>query len=147
MERRILTSNGKKLSTKSDHIATSVKICHRILPMNGMRVSMRWLPAILMLTACTTTMVWDKPNATQQEYNVDHYACMKDARQSGYSGLVSTINISSFFKECMVAHGWTLVPEGPKQPVADLGGAPDGPESGIPSGFRPYVAKLPQTRE
>jgi len=90
---------------------------------------------MLLLSACAPTMTWNKEGATQQDYNKDHYTCEKDARQSGYygSGIVGAININNFFKECMVAHGWTLIPEGPTQPVVDIGGVPRGPESGVPS--------------
>lgn len=65
--------------------------------------------ALVLLSACAP-MIWDKKGATQQDYNQDHYACEKDARQSGYfgTGIVGAINIRDFFQECMVAHGWTL---------------------------------------
>lgn len=64
----------------------------------------------LGLSACATPMVWDKGGATQQDYNKDSYECEKDARQSGYfgGGIVGAINMQEFFKQCMVAHGWTL---------------------------------------
>jgi hypothetical protein len=45
----------------------------------------------------------------KQDFNVDHYAREKDARQSGYfgGGIIGAVNVSNYFKECMVAHGWT----------------------------------------
>jgi hypothetical protein len=69
--------------------------------------------AMLLLSACAP-MIWDKEGATQQDYNQDHYACEKDARQSGYfgTGIAGAINMRDFFKECMVAHGWTLRGQG-----------------------------------
>jgi hypothetical protein len=82
-------------------------------------------------------MVWDKEGATQQDYNQDHYACEKDARQSGYfgTGIVGAVNMRNFFQECMVAHGWTLRGQASAQEMPrDTGGAPEGSESGLPHG-------------
>src|SRR2546428_9726001 len=64
---------------------------------------------LLGLSACAP-MVWDKRGATQQDYNKDSYECEKDARQSGCfgGGVVGSMNMKAFFKQCMVAHGWTL---------------------------------------
>ena len=61
-----------------------------------------------ILAGCTQT-VWDKPGATQQDYNQDTYACEKDTRQSGYfgGGLMASLRMKEFFDRCMVAHGWT----------------------------------------
>ena len=54
-------------------------------------------------------VVWTKPGATSQDFNVDSYQCEKDARQSGYfgTGLVGAINFNEFEVRCMRAHGWT----------------------------------------
>lgn len=67
-----------------------------------------FIAAVFSLAACTPT-VWDKPGATQADYNTDHYNCEKDARQSGYfgGGIAGAINIRNFFRECMIPHGWS----------------------------------------
>jgi hypothetical protein len=63
----------------------------------------------LALAGCARN-VWVKDGADQQDFNVDHYSCEKDARQSGYygTGLAGALNMQNFFNECMVAHGWHL---------------------------------------
>jgi hypothetical protein len=68
--------------------------------------------AVLLVSGCAPQMVWDKPGATQADYNRDSYACEKDMRQSGYygSGLVGALNAQSFFNECMTAAGYTRRP-------------------------------------
>lgn len=67
------------------------------------------IPALLCVASCAQT-TWVKPGATQTDYQVDSYACEKDARQSGYfgGGLAGTINMNDFFSRCMVAHGWSV---------------------------------------
>jgi hypothetical protein len=59
------------------------------------------------LSGCGPT-VWDKAGATQQDFNVDSYACERDARQSGYfgTGLVGASNMKQFYNECMVSKGY-----------------------------------------
>jgi len=65
-----------------------------------------------------------------------------DARQSGYfgTGIVGAINIRDFFKECMVAHGWTLrgqaTSEGATSNVGSATSTPAsaGTETAVPSG-------------
>jgi hypothetical protein len=76
----------------------------------------------LCLAGCGPT-IWDKPGLTRQEFNSDNYACEKDARQSGYfgTGIAGAINMNNFYKQCMVAHGYTEVTSGapaPAQPVS-----------------------------
>jgi hypothetical protein len=58
-------------------------------------------------------MVWDKPGASQADFNKDQYTCEKDARQSGYfgGGLAGAINMQEFFKKSMVANGYSLRPK------------------------------------
>ncbi len=60
------------------------------------------------LSGCAQT-IWDKPGATQADYNKDTYECEKDTRQSGYfgGGLVGSMRMKEFYGKCMVAHGWT----------------------------------------
>ncbi|MDR5751092.1 MULTISPECIES: hypothetical protein [unclassified Caballeronia] len=66
--------------------------------------------ACAALAGCASPMVWNKYGATTADYQVDSYACEKDARQSGYfgGGISGAINMRDFFKHCMVAHGWAL---------------------------------------
>ena len=73
------------------------------------RVGCAALFALLALSACEGPIEWDKPNTTQQQFNTDNYACEKDARQSGYfgSGFAGASNLRQFFKECMIARGYT----------------------------------------
>ena len=64
--------------------------------------------AALLLAGCAPT-VWDKPGATQSDFNMDSYQCEKDARQSGYygNGLAGALEMKGFYDRCMVAHGYT----------------------------------------
>jgi hypothetical protein len=63
----------------------------------------------LILSGCAQK-VWTKPDATQQDFATDSYACERDARQSGYfgGGIAGAINMEQFADRCMVAHGWRL---------------------------------------
>ena len=63
---------------------------------------------LLGLSGCAQT-IWDKPGATQADFNRDSYACEKDTRQSGYfgGGLGGALRMKEFYGKCMVAHGWT----------------------------------------
>lgn len=72
---------------------------------------MRWvIVAIGAALAGCAPMAWDRPGATQADFNRDSYACERDARQSGYygGGLTGTVNMQGFFQRCMVAQGYTL---------------------------------------
>jgi len=62
-----------------------------------------------LLVGCAP-MIWDKSDATQDDYNRDSYECEKDARQSGYygGGIAGSIEMRNFFKRCMTAKGYTL---------------------------------------
>jgi hypothetical protein len=63
-----------------------------------------------LLVGCAPVMIWDKPGATQSDYNRDSYECEKDARQSGYygGGIAGSIAMREFFKRCMISKGYTL---------------------------------------
>ena len=72
---------------------------------------MRWVVAAIgMVATGCAPMVWDRPGATQADFNRDSYACERDARQSGYygAGLTGAINMQGFFGRCMSAQGYTL---------------------------------------
>ena len=60
------------------------------------------------LSGCAQT-IWDKPGATQADFNRDSYECEKDTRQSGYfgGGLSGSLRMKEFYGKCMVARGWT----------------------------------------
>jgi len=59
------------------------------------------------IAGCAT--VWEKPGATQADFNKDSYECERDARQSGYygTGLAGAINMQNFADRCMIARGWS----------------------------------------
>lgn len=72
----------------------------------------------LALSSCAQhTYSWNKPGATQAEFQMDKYNCEKDMRQSGYYGydgtiggeIVAAINMQEFGERCMEAHGYTKV--------------------------------------
>ena len=67
--------------------------------------------AVLALgVAGCAPMIWDKQDATQDQYNQDAYACERDARQSGYfgGGIIGGLNMREFFQKCMRSKGYTL---------------------------------------
>lgn len=67
-----------------------------------------WLLLCVAMTACATPK-WDRPGATQQDFNTDSYACERDMRQSGYygGGIAGAMNAQSFQQRCMVSKGWS----------------------------------------
>lgn len=66
------------------------------------------VPIAVGLAACAQT-VWDKPGATQADFQRDAYQCEKDARQSGYfgGGFIGQANFQGFQERCMMAAGYT----------------------------------------
>ncbi len=74
-----------------------------------MRRSILFIIIAFGVSGCTQH-VWVKANATQQDYNIDFYACEKDMRQSGYygSGVIALAEMEGFFNRCMFARGWSL---------------------------------------
>ncbi len=72
---------------------------------------MRWaILAVGMVMAGCAPMMWDRPGATQADFNRDSYACERDSRQSGYygSGVTGAVNMQGFFGRCMQAQGYVL---------------------------------------
>ena len=72
---------------------------------------MRWVAVALgVVTVGCAPMAWDRPGATQADFDRDSYACERDARQSGYygGGLTGAINMQGFFGRCMNAQGYVL---------------------------------------
>lgn len=67
------------------------------------------LVVLIGLSGCAQ-MGWEKPGSTIEEYRVDHYACEKDARQSGYfgGGIYGTVNMQKFFNSCMESKGYYM---------------------------------------
>ncbi len=65
----------------------------------------------LALAACEGPDIWDKPGATQADFQRDAYECERDARMSAMSfggGIAGAIEAKNFYRRCMVAHGYTL---------------------------------------
>jgi hypothetical protein len=107
--------------------------------------------AALSLTACAP-ISWDKPGATQAEFNADNYACNAQARAlspgGGYaegsvgfvvaatlvSAVATAADRASIYHDCMTAHGYT-----PHQAVATAA-LPSPPTGATPA------ASLPVTR-
>ncbi len=71
---------------------------------------MRWVIVAIETAAGCAPMMWDRPGATQADFNRDNYACERDARQSGYygAGLTGTVNMQDFFRRRMEAQGHAL---------------------------------------
>jgi hypothetical protein len=84
------------------------------------KITISGVAVFAMLSGCAPAL-WDKPGATQQDFAADRYGCERDARQSNYfgGGIIGAINMHDFYKECMVAHGWT------EQGTAPLQGSPE----------------------
>jgi hypothetical protein len=78
-----------------------------------------------------------------QDYNVDSYACEKDARQSGYfgGGIVGQINFNEFEGRCMRARGWTLAHASASNPVPG-NTSPSNPVPGVVSGDTQVTCQL-----
>ena len=65
--------------------------------------------AVAPLFACAP-MIWEKPGASQRQFDEDTYACERDMRQSGYFGvgLGGELNRRKFYKQCMRSKGYGL---------------------------------------
>lgn len=68
--------------------------------------------ALLMLGACQSPMIWDKPDGNQSEFNKDDYACRKDAIAYGGAtmnayGINPTPN-REMYQRCMMAAGYSM---------------------------------------
>jgi hypothetical protein len=72
---------------------------------------------LLSVGACASPTIWDKPGATQADFNRDSYECLKDAYVAsvseyvGYGFTQPTVNFPIYDK-CMVAHGYASRPKG-----------------------------------
>jgi hypothetical protein len=71
---------------------------------------------LLAVTACAgNPMMWDKPGATQSEFNKDKYECAKDGFSTGGSAYMGfgvterTFNVG-MAKMCMQSRGYALRP-------------------------------------
>lgn len=70
----------------------------------------RALALALLLSACSTTMNFEKPGGTQQQLERDGYECERDARQSRFgSGIAGRLDQRDFFLRCMRVRGWQTV--------------------------------------
>jgi len=69
------------------------------------------LAGCMMLAACMPTMpttprAWDKPDATQADYDRENSECEKYAHE--FDGRAfSEQDRQGFYERCMIAHGWT----------------------------------------
>ena len=75
------------------------------------------LTAMLLLGASAQAMVWDKPGATQADFNKDDYNCRKDAINAGGTvyygyGVTGRNPDIGMYKLCMQAAGYSLRPKG-----------------------------------
>jgi hypothetical protein len=66
-----------------------------------------------LLSACAQQMIWDKPGATQADFNRDDYACRKDAIAAGGTtyygwGVTGRNADTDMYRRCMVASGYSL---------------------------------------
>lgn len=63
-----------------------------------------------LLVACATPVIWKKDGATEADYKRDSYDCENRARQSPHfdEGLIGTLYMKEFYKECMNSRGYTL---------------------------------------
>jgi hypothetical protein len=73
--------------------------------------------SLLLVGACASQTIWDKPGGTQADFNRDTYECQKDAYASGGAAYVGygvtqrTANVN-MYNSCMVAQGYTARPKG-----------------------------------
>jgi hypothetical protein len=73
--------------------------------------------ALLAATGCSHASLptgWTKPGASTQDFDRDHYACYRDARQewnrswSMWGGLfTASSRVEEHYAVCMKGHGWT----------------------------------------
>ena len=59
------------------------------------------LTAAVLLVGCARQVVWIKPEATQVDFDRDHYVCLRNAR------VVMTRTDTTLYNACMRAQGWT----------------------------------------
>jgi hypothetical protein len=68
----------------------------------------------VVLTGCTR-WAWEKEGASKQDFNVDNYACMREAQQPGSSAYIgqyggaaqSSVRMNQhLYHACMKARGW-----------------------------------------
>jgi hypothetical protein len=75
------------------------------------------LSAMLAVAGCSQTVAWNKPGASQAEFNNERYRCMQEAQQQSssayvnrYGGVASSGQTTNepLFNACMNAKGWYL---------------------------------------
>ena len=77
----------------------------------------KFISVVLVFTlAGCASGAWYRGNTTQQEYNIDHYACMKESQQQTSGAFVGPYGGSSYsepstnmplYKSCMYAKGYS----------------------------------------
>jgi len=72
-----------------------------------------------LLTGCARNIIWDKPGATQQEFNQDSYACTQSSQQ--YQAPVSTPQ-----PQGQMVGGIYVAPSWTQQLAASMGNSPGG---------------------
>jgi len=74
------------------------------------------LTLLFALVGCAS-QTWNKPGATQNEFNADRYACLQESQQqqgrayvNPYGGAAQSGSVTNIFlfRACMQAHGWNL---------------------------------------
>jgi hypothetical protein len=65
-----------------------------------------------LLSACAQPTIWDKPGATQVDFNRDSYACQKDAIAAGGTiyygyGVTGRNPDMNMYRQCMIVAGYT----------------------------------------
>ena len=75
--------------------------------------------AVTLVAGCAQNITWDKPGATQQEFNQDNYACTQAAQQ--YQAPVSTPQ-----PQGQMVSGYYVAPSWSQQLGAALANSPGG---------------------
>jgi hypothetical protein len=107
---------------------------------------------VLAVAGCAAPMAWNKPGATQADFNTDKYQCMRSSQQQSSSAYVNayygsassgqTTNIP-LFDACMNARGWSLERQvAGSREVANTLKAEFAKICGNPQ-FAPYYRKTP----
>ena len=80
-----------------------------------------YILGLILLSGCAQQQyIWVKPDASQNDFNVDNYTCLQEAQQrvgrasvnAYYGEAVNTVQTNQqLYVSCMNAHGWQIRPK------------------------------------
>ena len=106
--------------------------------------------SLFILAGCATPPLWNKPGASEQDFNADKYQCMQGSQQQtssvyigpyGGSGSSGQTTNTPLFTACMQAKGWSLQRQNAEAQAASNSVMETGRKNCATLKYAPYYSK------